>query len=61
MFDDFGPLLAGILADQFGSYEFGFTLLAILSGLGSIFFLVARRPTPPALEDAQHGPDRVGA
>lgn len=43
-----GPLFAGFLADRTGSYELGFTILAIISGIGSIFFVVARRPPPPA-------------
>ena len=42
-----GPLIAGILADQTGSYEIGFRVLAGLAGLGSIFFVLARRPDPP--------------
>jgi len=42
-----GPLIAGFLADRTGDYVFGFTLLAVLSGIGSIFFLIARRPSPP--------------
>ena len=39
-----GPILAGMLADLTGDYRFGFTLLAALSGLGSVFFLLAKRP-----------------
>jgi len=42
-----GPLIAGILADATGNYRAGFTLLALLAGLGSIFFVLARRPEPP--------------
>jgi MFS family permease len=42
-----GPLLAGFLADSTGSYEIGFTVLAILAGLGSGFFIFAKRPSPP--------------
>ena len=42
-----GPLVAGILADRTGSYVTGFTVLAVLASLGSIFFLLARRPEPP--------------
>jgi sugar phosphate permease len=45
-----GPLVAGVLADSTGSYETGFTVLALLAGLGSVFFLLARRPAPPQLE-----------
>jgi sugar phosphate permease len=43
-----GPLVAGILADRTGSYVPGFGLLAALSALGSVFFLLARRPRLPA-------------
>ncbi len=32
-----GPLIAGILADRTGNYESGFTLLAVMAALGSIF------------------------
>jgi len=39
-----GPLVAGILADRTGDFRLGFTILAILSGIGSVFFLLARRP-----------------
>jgi MFS family permease len=39
-----GPILAGAFADWTGDYRVGFTILAVLSGLGSLFFMVARRP-----------------
>ena len=39
-----GPLLAGMLADLTGNYRAGFTVLALLAGLGSLFFLLAKRP-----------------
>jgi sugar phosphate permease len=42
-----GPLVAGFLADLTGNYRSGFTLLALLAGLGSAFFLLARRPALP--------------
>jgi sugar phosphate permease len=42
-----GPLLAGILADQTGSYRAGFLALAALAALGSVFFALAVRPAPP--------------
>ena len=42
-----GPMIAGILADITGNYRAGFTVLALLAGLGSVFFLVARRPARP--------------
>ena len=42
-----GPMIAGILADMTGDYHAGFTVLALLAGLGSAFFLLARRPERP--------------
>jgi sugar phosphate permease len=39
-----GPLVAGILADRTGSYVPGFSILATLAAVGSIFFVLARRP-----------------
>ena len=42
-----GPMIAGILADMTGNYRAGFTTLALLAGLGSLFFLFARRPQRP--------------
>lgn len=42
-----GPLIAGGMADHFGNYEYGFTLLAIFAAFGSIFFIFATPPAPP--------------
>ena len=42
-----GPIIAGVLADRTGSYELGFRILAALAVLGSIFFVLARRPSLP--------------
>ena len=42
-----GPMVAGVLADLTGSYRLGFTILALLAGLGSLFFVLARRPERP--------------
>ncbi len=39
-----GPLLAGVFADWTGNYRMGFTILAVLAGLGSLFFLMAKPP-----------------
>ena len=39
-----GPILAGAFADWTGNYRMGFTILAVMAGLGSLFFLMARRP-----------------
>jgi len=43
-----GPMIAGILADATGNYRLGFTILALLAGIGSLFFLFAKRPALPA-------------
>jgi len=39
-----GPILAGAFADWTGNYRMGFTILAILAGIGSLFFLLAKPP-----------------
>ncbi len=43
-----GPLVAGAFADATGSYRTGFTLLALLAGVGSLFFYWAKAPELPA-------------
>jgi MFS family permease len=47
-----GPLVAGYMADRFGNYEYGFTLLAALAALGSLFFIFATPPSPPVAAGA---------
>jgi MFS family permease len=42
-----GPIIAGVMADRFGNYEYGFTVLALLAALGSVFFIFATKPDPP--------------
>jgi cyanate permease len=42
-----GPLLAGILADVTGSYQTGFTILAVLAASGSAMFALAKPPAQP--------------
>jgi MFS family permease len=42
-----GPMIAGITADVTGDYRAGFTVLALLAGIGSIFFLAAKKPPRP--------------
>ncbi len=42
-----GPVIAGVMADHFGNYTAGFTILSGLALVGSIFFLLAKRPEPP--------------
>ena len=44
----FGPLIAGYIYDQTGSYRLGFDVLAGLAAAGSVFFALARRPAPRA-------------
>ncbi len=43
----FGPLIAGALYDRTGNYRLGFDVLALIALSGSVFFLLARRPSPP--------------
>jgi sugar phosphate permease len=47
-----GPLIAGAFADAHGHYQVGFTVLAVLAGLGSLFFILAKKPQRPALAAA---------
>jgi sugar phosphate permease len=42
-----GPLVAGVLADRTGSYVPGFSILAATAAVGSLFFVLARRPVRP--------------
>ena len=42
-----GPLIAGSLADATGNYKLGFTLLAVLAAMGSVFFFMAKKPDIP--------------
>ena len=37
--------IAGALADATGNYRAGFTLLALMAGCGSLFFVLAKKPT----------------
>jgi len=39
-----GPILAAVFADWNGNYRAGFTVLAVLAGIGSLFFLMAKPP-----------------
>ena len=42
-----GPIVAGVMADITGDYQMGFTILALLSLLGSICFFLATPPAQP--------------
>ena len=44
-----GPIVAGAFADWTGNYRAGFTLLALVAAVGSLFFVMAK---PPKLRDA---------
>ena len=48
-----GPIFAGLVYDNTGSYEIGFTLLALIAGAGSLLMLWAGSPPPrPARQPA---------
>ncbi len=55
-----GPIIAGVMADHFGNYTVGFTILAGFAAVGSIFFLLAKRPEPPN-RTGQRNPSLKGA
>ena len=42
-----GPIIVGSLADSTGSYKAGFTIVAMLAALGTVFFILASPPPPP--------------
>ena len=56
-----GPIVAGVLADETGSYRTGFTVLAIAAGIRSIFFVLARPPRRPGdpVEARSNAPSMV--
>ncbi|MBF8299320.1 MAG: hypothetical protein HW397_369 [Dehalococcoidia bacterium] len=41
------PIFAGFMADWQGNYRLGFIILAFLSTLGAVMFLLAKPPKPP--------------
>ena len=44
-----GPMVAGLLADLTGDYRLGFTVLSILAALGSVSFMLAKKPVRAVL------------
>ena len=44
-----GPMVAGLLADLTGDYRLGFTVLSILAALGSVSFMLAKKPVRTVL------------
>ena len=53
-----GPLVVGILYDQFQNYWIGFSSIGFLTLIGSIFFYFATPPTPPESIPHEVQPDR---
>lgn len=49
-----GPIVAGVLADLLGDYRLGFSILAALAALGSVFFLFASKPQPVSNKMAEN-------
>ncbi len=39
-----GPLIVGLFADSLGSFKLGFTVVAGMALLGSVFFMLAKPP-----------------
>jgi sugar phosphate permease len=54
-----GPLVAGFLSDSTGSYKTGFTILALLAGMGTFFFLAATPPVPPGEPPRQESREKL--
>ncbi|MEZ4480533.1 MAG: MFS transporter [Dehalococcoidia bacterium] len=42
-----GPIIAGVIYDQTGSYKIGFDILAGIAAVGTTFFVLARKPDLP--------------
>ena len=42
-----GPIFAGWMADQTGSYTAGFAVLSAAALFGSVFFVLAKKPVLP--------------
>ena len=42
------PLLAGYMADRAGNYQLAFVVMGVVGGVGSAFFLLAKKPVRPA-------------
>lgn len=48
----FGPVIAGYVYDQTGSYRVGFDIIAVLATAGSLFFILAPKPPRPLARPA---------
>ena len=51
-----GPIFAGVMYDRTGSYEAGFTVLAVFAALGLLFFVFSPKPPPPLRVPAEPAP-----
>jgi MFS family permease len=51
-----GPVVAGVLRDRTGDYRLGFTILAAVAALGSVWFFLATPPAPPRRHNDGSGP-----
>lgn len=47
-----GPITAGLIADQTGSFRLAFAILGVAAGSGGFWFWFARPPTPPVRSEA---------
>ena len=54
-----GPLIAGVLADALGNYRLAFIVLSAGAALGSVFWLLAKKPEPPGRPRDMATPPRV--
>ncbi|MDA1190012.1 MAG: MFS transporter, partial [Chloroflexi bacterium] len=43
-----GPVIGGVLSDKFGGYTQAFAIIGLATGLGSVLFLLARKPPTPS-------------
>jgi sugar phosphate permease len=57
----FGPLIAGFAYDITGDYRVGFDILAVMAAMGSVFFILARKPGPPQRPARPYNPYVAGA
>jgi sugar phosphate permease len=42
-----GPVIAGLIYDQTGSYRIGFDIVAVFAAVGTLFFILAPKPPRP--------------
>lgn len=54
-----GPVIGGALSDRFGGYTEAFALIGIATGLGSISFLMARKPPAPNRSTFRSGSEQA--